>query len=237
MGGEGMESQFERSEMILGEGATARLMGTKVAVFGVGGVGGYVVEALARAGVGELWLIDPDTVSVTNFNRQIVALHSTIGREKVSVMAERAADINPNCKIKTYKIFYSYETAADIDLSGLDYVVDAIDSVSSKICLVEHAKAAGVPIICAMGAGNKLNPMGFEVADISKTSVCPLARVMRIELKKRGISGIKAVYSKEQPCKNPKSQPGDPPGSLPFVPGAAGLLIASEVVRDLLGEG
>ena len=236
-------SQFIRSELLLGENSTHILQTKRVAIFGVGGVGGYVAEALGRSGVGALDLFDNDTVSITNINRQIVALHSTVGRLKVDVMKERLLDINPDIKVSTYPVFYLPETADEIDLSVYDYIVDCIDTVSAKIDLVVRADALGVPIICAMGAGNKLNPMGFEVADIYKTSVCPLARVMRRELKARGIKKCKVVYSREE-ARTPLAldrvdkQEGrrSTPGSLPFVPSAAGLLLASEVVYDLIKE-
>lgn len=194
-----MENQFTRTEMMLGKAAVERLNLTRVAVFGIGGVGGHAVEALARAGVGELHLFDSDTVSVTNINRQIIALHSTVGRLKVDVMRERIADINPEARVYTYPVFYGEDTADSIDMSRFDYVVDAIDTVRSKILLITRAKAAGVPIISSMGAGNKLDPTRFEVADIYKTSVCPLARALRSELKRRGITSLKTVYSKEPP--------------------------------------
>ncbi len=233
-----MENQFSRSELLLGKDSTSKLRAAKVAVFGVGGVGGYAVEALARAGVGALDLFDCDVVSLSNLNRQIIALHSTVGRKKVDVAAERVHDINPDCKIGRFDVFYSAENADKYGLCGYDYVVDAIDSVASKICLIEHAEAENVPIISAMGTGNKLDPMGFEVADISKTSVCPLARVMRYELKKRGIYHLKVVFSREQPLKPTGFDSAEngkiPPGSLPFVPAAAGLLLASEVVKDIV---
>lgn len=234
-------TQFLRSELLLGEQSTQVLQNKKIAIFGVGGVGGYVAEALGRSGVGALDLYDNDVVSLTNINRQIVATHSQIGALKVDVMKNRLLDINPNIQVSTYPVFYTLETANEYDLAQYDYVVDCIDTVSAKIELVVRTSALGVPIICAMGAGNKTNPMGFEVADIYKTSVCPLARVMRRELKQRRIKKCKVVYSKEQPLtpldlevdKNPVRR--STPGSLPFVPSAAGLLLASAVVYDLLG--
>ena len=225
-----MENQFTRTEMMLGEEAVARLGSARVAVFGVGGVGGYTVEALARAGVGELHLFDSDTVSITNINRQIIALHSTVGRLKVDVLRERIADINPAAKVYTYPIFYGEETADLVDMSRFDYVVDAIDTVRSKILLITKAKSAGVPIISSMGAGNKIDPTGFEVADIYKTSVCPLARAIRSELKRRSVDSLKTVYSKEPPFITGGERT---PGSLSFVPGAVGLIIAGEVIKDL----
>ena len=202
-------------------------------------MGGYVCEALARAGVGSFELIDNDIVSVTNINRQIIALHSTIGRQKTAVMAERIADINPEAKVRVRNLFFLPENKAEFDFSSYDYVVDAVDTVTAKIALIEEAKRAGVPVISSMGTGNKLCPAMLEVADISKTSVCPLAKVMRYELKKRGISGVKAVYSKEIPIK-PAFEAEDGakrpvPGSISFVPPAAGLIIASEVIKDLIG--
>ena len=220
--------------MMLGELAVDRLRSTRVAVFGIGGVGGFTVEALARAGVGELHLFDSDKVSLTNINRQIIALHSTVGRLKTEVMCERIADINPEAKVFSYPIFYGEETADTIDLSKFDYVVDAIDSVRSKILLITKAKEAGVPIISSMGAGNKLDPTRFEVADIYKTSVCPLARVVRAELKKRGIDSLKTVYSKEPPV-IPRTNTDRAPGSLSFVPSVVGLIIAGEVIKDISG--
>lgn len=226
-----MENQFTRTEMMLGKAAVERLNLTRVAVFGIGGVGGHAVEALARAGVGELHLFDSDTVSVTNINRQIIALHSTVGRLKVEVMRERIADINPEARVFTYPIFYGEDTAGEIDMSRFDYVVDAIDTVRSKILLITSAKAAGVPVISSMGAGNKVDPTRFEVADIYKTSVCPLARALRSELKRRGVTSLKTVYSKEPPFIGGERTPG----SLSFVPGAVGLIIAGEVVKDLAG--
>lgn len=238
-----MIHEFSRSALLLGEDAIEKLRNSSVAVFGVGGVGGYTVEALARSGVGELHLIDNDTVSLTNINRQIIALHSTVGRDKVDVMRERVLDINPDCRVFTYKTFFTPETAGEFDFTKFDYVVDAIDTVSGKIQLAVSAREAGVPIICAMGAGNKLDPTRFEVADIEKTSVCPLARVMRRELKKRGVSGVKVVYSKEEPTAPRGEVESDAvhesrrqtPGSLAFVPSAAGLVLASAVVYDLIG--
>ncbi len=193
--------EFSRTEKLIGAGALERLAAVRVAVFGVGGVGGSVVEALARGGVGALDLIDDDTVKLSNINRQIIALHSTVGRYKVDVAAERVADISPSCKVTTYRKFFLPENAGDFDFSRYDYVVDAIDTVSGKIALVEACEKAGVPVISAMGAGNKLDPTSFEVADISKTSVCPLARVMRRELGLRGIKHLKVVYSKEPPIR------------------------------------
>lgn len=231
---------FSRTQLLLGEAAMERLARSRVAVFGVGGVGGYVVEALARSGVGALDLIDNDTVSVTNLNRQIIALRSTVGRYKVDVAAERVGDINPDCRVTVYKTFYLPETQEQFDFAQYDYVVDAIDTVKGKLALVEQARAAGTPIICSMGAGNKLDPAAFEVADIYQTSVCPLAKVMRVECRKRGIDHLKVVYSKEPP-RTPQGAAEDPapgkratPGSIAFVPSAAGLVLAGEVVKDLI---
>ncbi|MBQ5310572.1 MAG: tRNA threonylcarbamoyladenosine dehydratase [Oscillospiraceae bacterium] len=190
---------FQREELLIGRDALDRLKGARVAVFGVGGVGGFVAEALARGGIGALDLIDSDTVALSNINRQIIALHSTLGRYKTEVAAERARDINPDCIVRTYNIFYTPDTADSFDFREYDYVVDAIDTVTGKLMIVTAAKAAGVPVICAMGAGNKLDPTRFEVADIYDTSVCPLAKVMRYECRRRGIDHLKVVYSKEKP--------------------------------------
>lgn len=223
-------SQFERTKSLIGEIALEKLASSRVAVFGVGGVGGYVVEALVRAGIGEIDLIDNDTINATNINRQIVALHSTIGQYKVDVMKARALDINPNIKINTYKTFFSSETINEFDFSKYDYVIDAIDSVKSKLLLIETAKNLNIPIISSMGTGNKLDPTGFVITDISKTSVCPLARVIRTELKKRGIKNLKVLYSKELPIKIDSRTPA----SISFVPSGAGLIIASAVVKDLI---
>ena len=231
---------FSRTQLLVGEAAMERLARSRVAVFGVGGVGGYVVEALARSGVGALDLIDSDTVSITNLNRQIIALHSTLGQYKVDVAAARVRDINPDCRVTVFKTFYLPETQDQFDFSQYDYVVDAIDTVKGKLALVEQARAAGTPIICSMGAGNKLDPASFRVADIYETSVCPLAKVMRVECRKRGIDHLKVVYSQEPPV-TPKGIPEDPapgkratPGSIAFVPSAAGLVLAGEVVRELI---
>ena len=228
-----MENQFSRSELVLGRSALARLAKARVAVFGVGGVGSYAVEALARSGVGALDLIDSDKFELTNLNRQLYALHSTIGQAKVEVAAKRIADINPNCQVKIYKVFYLPETAEQFDFKQYDYVVDAIDTVTGKISLVEAAHKAEVPIISAMGAGNKVNPQMFEVADITKTSVCPLAKVMRKELHKRGIENLKVVYSKEQPL---SSGLGNVSGSTSFTPPVVGMIMAAEVIKDLIKQ-
>ena len=237
-----MLEQFLRTEMLLGSEALTRLQSARVAVFGLGGVGGYVVEALARSGVGSLDLIDSDTVSVSNLNRQILATHSTVGMLKVDAARNRVLDINPACNVKTYPIFYTPDTADSFDFTQYDYIVDAIDTVTGKLALVERAKAAGTPIICCMGTGNKLDASAFQVADISKTTMCPLARVMRKELTKRGIRHLKVVYSQEEAL-TPTGWEEEAaalgkrqiPGSVAFVPGAAGLLLAGEVVRDLTG--
>lgn len=229
--------QFSRTALLIGEEGVEKLKNSRVAVFGVGGVGGYVVEALARSGVGALELIDKDTVSTSNINRQIIALHSTIGRLKTEVMAERVKDINPACKVSVRNLFYLPETAEAFDFSSYDYVVDAIDTVSGKLALVEQAKKANVPVISSMGAGNKLDATAFEVADITKTSVCPLARVMRRELKKRGVEHLKVVYSKEEPLPSALTdeESGKPiPASIAFVPSVVGLIIAGEVIKDLI---
>ena len=236
-----MLNQFSRTEMLLGRTAMERLHGARVAVFGIGGVGGHVVEALARSGVGTLDLIDDDTVSLTNLNRQLIATHRTIGRDKVEVAAERVHDINPDCIVHPYKTFYTPETAAQFDFTQYDYVVDAIDTVTGKLQLVEQAEQAGTRIISSMGTGNKLNPAMLEVTDIYKTSGCPLARVMRYELRKRHIRHLKVVYSRE-PAMTPDASLGEQsdtrrqvPGSTAFVPAVAGLILASEVVKDLTG--
>lgn len=230
-----MSEEFSRLELLIGQEAMSRLTQKRVAVFGIGGVGGHVAEALARSGVGALDLIDKDTVDVTNLNRQIVALHSTIGKSKVDVMKERILDINPECQVHAYQCFYLPETKDDFDFFQYDYVVDAVDTVTAKIQLVMEAKRCKTPIISSMGAGNKMNPAAFEVADLYQTSVCPLARVLRRELKKRGISQLKVVYSREEAI-HPDFPEGEEvvPGSNAFVPSVAGLILASEVVKDLV---
>ena len=236
-----MIEQFSRTEILLGEAAMERLYKARVAVFGIGGVGGYTVEALARCGIGQLDLCDSDTVSISNLNRQILATHSTVGMLKVEAAKNRILDINPNCVVRTYPFFYLPDTADRFDFTQYDYIVDAIDTVTGKLALVERAHGAGTPIICSMGTGNKLDAGAFQVADISKTSFCPLARVMRKELKKRGIDHVKVVYSQEEALK-PAVDPEELartgkrqiPGSVAFVPGAAGLLLAGEVIRDLI---
>ena len=240
-----MREQFIRTEMLLGAEALARLQRARVALFGLGGVGGYALEALARSGIGQLDLIDNDTVSVSNLNRQILATHSTVGMPKVEAGKRRVLDINPDCVVRTYPLFYTPDTAGSFDFSQYDYVVDAIDTVTGKLALVQQAHDAAVPIISCMGTGNKLDASQFEVADISKTSMCPLARVMRKELGKRGIRHLKVVYSKEEAL-TPTGWEEEAaalgkrqiPGSVAFVPGAAGLILAGEVVRDIaLGDG
>ena len=223
--------QFSRTELLLGEEAMEILKNARVAVFGIGGVGGYVTEALARSGVGALDLTDKDRVCLSNLNRQIIATHKSIGKYKTEVMRERILDINPEAEVRTHECFYLPETKGEFDFSSYSYVVDAVDTVTAKLSLAEEAKAAGVPMISSMGAGNKLDPFLFETADIYETSVCPLARVMRRELRKWGIDHLKVVYSKEAPLRPLREADG--PGSTAFVPSVAGLLIASEVIRDL----
>lgn len=235
-----MQNEFSRTQLLLGGEAMQILAGARVAVFGVGGVGGYAVEALARSGIGALDLVDNDKISLTNINRQILATHKTLGRYKVDVAAERVAEINPACTVKTYKTFYLPETESLFDFMLYDYIVDAIDTVSGKLAIVKNAKAAQAPVISSMGAGNKLNPAAFEVADIYKTSVCPLAKTMRRELKKLGIDSLKVVYSREEPkiCLNGEEIKGGARracGSVAFVPPVAGLIIAGEVIKDLTG--
>lgn len=224
------ETLYTRTEMILGHDAIERLKSARVAVFGVGGVGGFAVEALARAGVGSITLVDSDKVSVSNINRQIIATVSTVGMYKTDAMMARIKDINPLCDVKVKSIFYSQETAHTIDLSQFDYILDCIDSVAAKIHLIVSAKEAGTPIISSMGAGNKLDPTRFKVSDISKTQVDPLARVIRLELRKRGINHLKVVFSDEIPI-NPTGE--RTPGSISFVPSVVGLILGSEVIKDL----
>lgn len=240
-----MENQFSRTELIFGKEAMERLARSRVAVFGIGGVGGHTAEALARSGVGTLDLIDNDKVCQSNINRQIVALNSTVGKYKTDAARERLLDINPGMTVNTYRTFYMPETADQFDFTQYDYVVDAIDTITGKLELVVNAEKCGTPIISSMGAGNKVDPTRFEVADIFSTSVCPLARVMRYELKKRGIKKLKVVYSKEKPIapaynKEKIDSAGDapirlPPGSCAFVPSVAGLIIAAEVIKDITG--
>ena len=223
---------FSRMEKMIGAQALEKLKSAKVAVFGLGGVGSYVVEALARCGVGELLLVDNDKVHESNINRQLFALQSTLGAFKTQVAKARVLDINPQIKVHTRETFVLPENIDEFDFTSFDYIVDAIDTVSAKLALIEKANACNTPIICAMGTGNKLNATAFEVTDISKTSVCPLARVMRRELKKRGIERLKVVYSKEEPI--PLEEQPKPPASIAFVPSVAGLILAGEVVKDLI---
>ena len=250
-----MLNQFSRTQLLFGPEAMERLSGCRVAVFGIGGVGGYTVEALARSGIGALDMIDDDRVCLTNLNRQLHATRKTVGKYKVDVAEERVHEINPDCQVTTYKTFFLPETQGEFDFTQYDYVVDAIDTVKGKLALVEQAQVVHVPIISAMGAGNKLDPTAFRVADIYQTSICPLARVMRSECRKRGIKHLKVVYSTEKPTR-PLEDPAiscrshcicppgtrkctvrrDIPGSTAFVPSVAGLIIAGEVVRDLCGR-
>ncbi|HZJ56966.1 MAG TPA: tRNA threonylcarbamoyladenosine dehydratase [Clostridia bacterium] len=248
-------SEFSRTKLLIGTEGINKLRHSRVAVFGIGGVGSFTIEALIRGGVGNITIVDNDEVCPTNINRQLIATNKTIGRPKVEVMGDRILEINPKVKVMMHRTFYTGDNAWEFDLSQYDYIVDAIDTVSSKLVLIENAKACNTPIISCMGAGNKLDPIGFEVADIYKTSVCPLARVMRYELRKRGIDALKVVYSKEPPIRPAKHPAGIPldiadpsptksqertgkrhvPGSISFVPPVAGLIIAGEVIRDILG--
>lgn len=246
-----MSERFSRTACLLGEEAMARLAAARVAVFGIGGVGGYAVEALARSGIGALDLIDDDRVSLSNCNRQIIATDDTVGQYKVDAAATRIAAISPGAVVRTHRAFYLPDTAAAFDLSAYDYIIDAVDTVTAKLALAEGAAAAGTPLISAMGAGNKLDPTAFRVADIADTTVCPLARVMRKELKKRGIHHLKVVYSTEpsreaaSPLPVEQAEPSDTrptqrvpkpiPGSVAFVPAAMGLILAGEVIKDLTG--
>ena len=251
-----MEDQFTRTRLLLGNEALDKLKGSRVAVFGVGGVGGYVCEALARSGIGSLDIVDDDKVSISNINRQIIATHKSVGKYKVDVMKERILDINPNAKVNTHKCFFLPENADDFPLEEYDYIIDAIDTVSAKLELIKRAKELEIPIISAMGAGNKIHAQKLRISDISKTNVCPLAKVMRKELKKRGINHLKLVFSDEDPiippedlkelCRQEASDTSqeptrktpsrrDVPGSIATVPAVAGLLIAEEVIRDLCG--
>ena len=236
-----MDHPFSRTELLLGETAMARLKASRVAVFGIGGVGGHAAEALVRSGIGAIDLIDSDQVSLTNLNRQLFALHSTLGMDKVDAAKARLLDINPELRVTAHKCFFLPETADRFDFAAYDYVVDAIDTVTGKLQLAEAAWAAGTPIISSMGAGNKLDPTAFEVTDINKTSVCPLARIMRKELRRRGVKKLKVVYSKED-AMTPLEQPEPDregrrsvPGSVAFVPSVAGLILAGEVIKDLAG--
>ncbi|MBQ8211414.1 MAG: tRNA threonylcarbamoyladenosine dehydratase [Treponema sp.] len=224
-----MKEQFSRTAQLLGNENVEKLFDKHVIVFGVGGVGGYVVEALARSGVGKISIVDNDVVNESNINRQIIALHSTVGMQKVDVLKNRILDINPECQVFVYNQFFLPENSNDFDFSIYDYVVDAVDTVTAKLEIIKKSKESNVPVISSMGTGNKLNSMGFKVSDISKTKVCPLARVMRNELKKRGISKVKCVYSEENPVIQTQT-----PASVAFVPSVAGLLIASEVIKDLV---
>ena len=228
---------FSRTELLLGQDAMKRLAATRVAIFGVGGVGGYALEALVRSGVGEIDVIDFDTVSESNINRQIIATEQTVGRYKVDVCRERALSINSNVRINAIRSLFSPDNADEFDLTKYDYVIDAIDTVSAKVELIVRSTAAGVRIISSMGAGNKLDPTRFEVSDVYNTSVCPLARVMRTELKKRGVKKLKVVYSKEEPIKRTVDGNGrHAPGSIAFVPSVVGLIIAAEVINDIAAE-
>ncbi|MCD8041226.1 MAG: tRNA threonylcarbamoyladenosine dehydratase [Clostridia bacterium] len=235
-----MADSFSRTELLIGQAAAEKLARSRVAVFGVGGVGGYVCEGLARSGVGAFDLIDSDTVSVTNINRQIIALHSTVGLYKCDVMKSRILDINPQADVTVHRCFFLPENADGFDFTKYDYVVDAVDTVTAKIEIILKAKRCGVPVISSMGAGNKLNPAAFKAADIYDTKVCPLAKVMRRELKKRGVDSLKVVYSEEEPLTSLNKEYAEGssgkavPGSVAFVPSVAGLIIAGEVVKDLI---
>ncbi|MGE5328633.1 MAG: ThiF family adenylyltransferase [Deltaproteobacteria bacterium] len=233
-----MLNEFSRTELLIGRQALKKLGSSKIAVFGIGGVGSYVVEGLARAGIGKIVIIDKDNVDITNINRQLPATSKTIGRPKVEVMKERILEINPKAEVTAFQQFYLPETSVELINKDYDYIVDAVDTVTAKIDLVVKAKQNGIPVISCMGAGNKLDPTKFEVADIYKTSVCPLAKVMRQELRKRGIDSLKVVYSKESPIKpfeDESSSRRQTPGSISFVPSVAGLIIAGEVIKDLIG--
>ena len=234
-----MDIQFSRTQLLMGQENLIKLKNSRVAVFGIGGVGGYVVEGLVRSGIGSIDLIDSDNVDITNLNRQIIATHKTVGLPKTEVATQRITDINPEITVTSHNVFFDNTTEKDFDFSKYDYIVDAIDTVTSKLLLIAKAEKAEVPIISCMGTGNKLNAAMLEVSDIYKTSVCPLARVMRYELKKRGIKKLKVVYSKEEPIK-PVIQNEEKgrhiPASSPFVPAAAGMIIAGEVVKDLIKE-
>ena len=232
-----MKEEFIRTSLLIGEDAVERLKNSRVIVFGVGGVGGFVIEALARAGVGSISMVDHDTVSLSNINRQIVADHTTVGRLKVDVMKERINRINPECKVMVHDCFYLPENADEFDFTQYDYIVDAVDTVTAKIEIIMQAKSCGTKIISSMGTGNKLDPTKFEVTDIFKTSVCPLAKVMSRELKKRGVKSLKVLYSTEMPHKQTIIAEGEKrpvPGSISFVPSAAGLIIAGEVIKELM---
>lgn len=238
-----MQSPFTRTEMLLGATAMEKLAQARVIVFGIGGVGGAAAEGLARAGVGAIDLVDHDTVSVTNINRQIAALSSSVGRPKAQVMAERISDINPDCRVRAHRLLFLPDTKDAFDLGSYDYVVDAVDTVTAKLLIIAEAQAAQTPVISSMGTANKLDPTGFEVSDIFDTSICPLAKIVRKECRKRGLAGFKAVYSREealvpvQPDDDPERPAGrrSTPGSVSFVPPVAGFIIAGEVVKDLIG--
>ena len=225
-----MKEQFARTEKLIGTESVEKLQNAAVIVFGIGGVGSYVAEGLARAGVGRLTLVDKDVVDVTNINRQLPALHSTVGKPKAEVMAQRIKDINPDCDIQAVECFFMPDNADTFDFSQYDYIVDAIDTVTGKLAIIEKAYEEGVPVIASMGTGNKLDPTAFRIAAIEKTKVCPLAKVMRKELKNRGIKGVKVLYSEEEPVRTG----GSAPASISFVPSAAGLIIAGEVIKDLI---
>lgn len=240
-----MVTQFSRTELVLGKENVEKLKKAKVAIFGIGGVGSFVAEGLARAGIGNFILVDNDTVSLTNINRQLIATHKTIGQNKVDIMKERILNINPEAKVETYKTFYMPDSEEKILDKSIDYVVDAIDTVTAKIALVENCKKLEIPIISSMGTGNKLDPTKLEISDISKTSVCPLAKVMRKELKERGIKKLKVLYTKEEPVRVERSvmeeyikdenvSKKQIPGSVSFVPSCAGLIIAGEVIKDII---
>ncbi len=236
-----MEEKFSRTQLLIGKEGIEKLAKSRVAVFGVGGVGGYVIEALARSAVGYIDIIDNDIVCESNINRQIIATTKTLGRLKVDVAKERILEINPDANVKAYNMFFTPQNAHEFDFKNYDYIIDAIDTVSGKLALIEKAKEYNIPIICSMGAGNKLDPTKFEVSDISKTTVCPLARVIRTELKKRKITDVKVVYSKETPIKPNTSEEENfskkqIPGSIAFVPSVVGLIIAGEVIKDLISH-
>ncbi|MBQ7287432.1 MAG: tRNA threonylcarbamoyladenosine dehydratase [Candidatus Gastranaerophilales bacterium] len=224
--------QFERFKTLIGENSLEKLIKSKVIIFGVGGVGGYVVESLARSGISEIHIVDNDTINLTNLNRQIIALHSTIGKYKVDAMKDRILDINPKTKVETFNLFFDETTKEQFNFSQYDYIIDAIDSVKSKLLLIECAKENNIPIISSMGTGNKLDPTKFQIADISKTSTCPLARVIRAELKKRKIKDVKVLFSTEEPIKTSQRTPA----SSSFVPPVAGMIIAGEVVKELISR-
>ena len=235
-----MQSQFSRTELLLGSDAMERLYKARVAVFGIGGVGGYAVEALVRSGIGTLDLFDHDTVSLTNLNRQIIATHATVGMPKVEAARQRILAINPNAIVNAHQVFYTPDTADQFDFTKYDYIIDAIDTVTGKLCIIQNAVAAGVPVISCMGTGNKLDASALQVTDISKTTFCPLARIMRKELRKRGIEHLKVVYSTEEALTPVGAEEEAAalgkrtiPGSTAFVPGAAGLILAGQVIRDL----